>query len=54
MLIHGYAVGWGALTLINANIAQCKNRSGLVWFFVSLFIGPIATFLLAILGKPLP
>ncbi|WP_249226723.1 hypothetical protein [Alicyclobacillus mengziensis] len=49
---HGYVVGWGTLMLINANIAQCKNRSGLNWFFISLFIGPLATLLLAILDKP--
>lgn len=49
---HTYAVGWGTLMLINANLAQAKNRSGLAWFFISLFIGPIATLLLAILGKP--
>ena len=49
---HGYVMGWGTLMLINANIAQCKNRSGLGWFFISLFIGPLATLLLAIMGKP--
>jgi hypothetical protein len=24
----GYAVGWGTLSLINAGLAQGKNRSG--------------------------
>jgi len=47
-----YEVGWGTLSLINANLAQAKNRSGLAWFFISLLIGPIATFLLAIWNKP--
>lgn len=42
----GYAVGWGTLALINAGIAQGKNRSGLIWFLLSLLLGPIATFLL--------
>jgi hypothetical protein len=28
----GYAVGWGALALINAGLAQGKGRSGLFWF----------------------
>ncbi|MGP1664697.1 MAG: antitermination protein NusB, partial [Rhodanobacter sp.] len=28
-------VGWGTLALINAALAQGKNRSGLVWFLVS-------------------
>jgi hypothetical protein len=49
---HTYAVGWGTLMLINANLAQAKNRSGLAWFFISLFLGPIATLILAILGRP--
>jgi hypothetical protein len=41
-----YFVGWGTLALINAGIAQGKNRGGLNWFFLSLFLGPIASFLL--------
>jgi hypothetical protein len=44
-----YAIGWGTLALINAGLAQSKNRSGLAWFFISLFIGPIATFLIVVL-----
>ena len=32
--------------MINAGIAQGKNRSGLAWFLLSLLLGPIATFLL--------
>ena len=47
-----YAVGWGTLALINAGIAQGKNRSGLNWFLASLLLGPIATFLLVVLEKP--
>ena len=46
-----YFVGWGTLMLINAVLAQGKNRSGLAWFFISLFLGPIATFILALLKK---
>ena len=38
-----YAIGWGTLALINAGIAQGKNRSGLSWFFASLLLGPFAT-----------
>lgn len=49
----GYAVGWGTLALINAGLAQSKNRSGLVWFLVSLLLGPIAT-LLIVLSQPAP
>lgn len=41
-----YAIGWGTLALINAGIAQGKNRSGLNWFFISIILGPIATLLL--------
>lgn len=42
----GYAVGWGTLALLNAGIAQGKNRSGLNWFLLSMLLGPIATFCL--------
>jgi hypothetical protein len=41
-----YYIGWGTLALINAGLAQSKNRSGLAWFLVSLFLGPLATFLI--------
>ncbi len=41
-----YAVGWGTLALINAGIAQSKNKKGLNWFLISLLLGPIATFIL--------
>ena len=46
----GYAVGWGTLALLNAGLAQSKGRTGFLWFLGSLFIGPIATFLLVVLG----
>jgi hypothetical protein len=41
-----YFVGWGTLALINAGLAQSKNRSGLIWFLISIPLGPFATFLL--------
>ena len=41
-----FIVGWGTLSLINAGLAQSKNRSGLLWFLLSLLLGPIATFIL--------
>ena len=41
-----YAVGWFTLAIINAGLAQAKNRSGLNWFLVSVFLGPLATFIL--------
>jgi hypothetical protein len=47
-----FAVGWGTLALLNAGVAQGKNRCGLNWFLLSLLLGPIATFLLVLLDKP--
>jgi len=47
----GYGIGWGTLALINAGLAQGKGRSGLAWFFISVFLGPIATFLILILPR---
>ena len=43
--------GWGTLALINAALAQGKNRSGLLWFVLSLLLGPFATLLLVLLSK---
>lgn len=48
---EGYFVGWGTLSLINAGLAQGKNRSGLNWFFISLLLGPIATLILVTYEK---
>ena len=48
----GYAVGWGALALINAGLAQGKGRSGLFWFVISLLLGPVATLLIVVLPMP--
>lgn len=47
----GYYIGWGTLALINAGLAQGKNRSGLNWFILSLFIGPLATLILLFVEK---
>jgi len=49
-----YFVGWGTLSLINAGLAQAKGRSGLAWWLLSLLLGPIATFLIVILGPVQP
>ncbi|HEV8356161.1 MAG TPA: hypothetical protein VGQ17_05260 [Gemmatimonadales bacterium] len=46
-----YVVGWGTLALINAGLAQGKNRSGLGWFLLSLLLGPIATLFLVLADK---
>ena len=51
MIEGNYVVGWGTLALINAGIAQGKNRSGLAWFLLSLLFGPFATFILVLLDK---
>jgi len=48
-----FFVGWGTLALINAGLAQGKGRSGLVWCLISLLIGPLATFLIVVLGRVL-
>ena len=44
-----YAIGWGSLALINAGLAQSKNRSGLNWFLLSLLLGPLGTLFIVIL-----
>lgn len=49
-----YVIGWGTRALINAGLAQEKGRSGLVWFFVSLVLGPIATFIVVVLHRVVP
>ncbi len=48
-----WAAGWGTLSLINAGLAQSKNRSGLVWWLLSLFLGPLATLFIVIM-EPAP
>lgn len=44
-----HVVGWGTLSLINAGLAQSKARSGLLWWLISLALGPVATFLIVVL-----
>lgn len=46
-----FFVGWGSLSLINAGLAQAKGRSGPLWWLISLFLGPIATFLIVVFPK---
>ncbi|MEQ1518602.1 MAG: hypothetical protein ABL931_19145 [Usitatibacteraceae bacterium] len=46
-----WAAGWGTLALINAGLAQSKNRSGGNWFLISLFLGPIATLFIVALER---
>ncbi len=49
-----WAAGIGTLALINAGLAQGKNRSGLAWFVASLFLGPLATLLIVVLDRAPP
>ncbi len=46
-----FAAGWGTLSLINAGLAQSKGRHGLLWWLISLLLGPIATFLIVVLPR---
>jgi hypothetical protein len=43
--------GWGTLALVNAGLAQGKNRSGFAWFVASVFLGPLATLLIVVLDR---
>ena len=54
-----YYVGWFSLALINSCLAQIKchmaggkDFGGLAWFFLSLFLGPIATFIILVFKSP--
>ncbi|MHC4223206.1 MAG: hypothetical protein ACYSX0_00690 [Planctomycetota bacterium] len=49
-----FYVGWGTLALINAGLAQSKGRSGLLWFLLSLPLGPVATFVLVVFFEKKP
>ena len=46
------AIGIGTLALINAGLAEQKGRSRLIWFLISLLLGPIATLLIVVLDPP--
>ena len=39
---------WFALALVNAGLAEPKNRSRLAWFLWSLILGPLATLLVVV------
>jgi hypothetical protein len=45
-----FSAAWFTLSLINAGLAQSKGRSGLNWWFASLFVGPLATLLIVASG----
>lgn len=44
--------GWLTLALVNAGLAEQKDRSRLNWFLVSLLLGPLATLLIVVWGPP--
>ena len=49
--MQGYVssgAGWFTLSLVNAGLAQGKNRSGFNWWLLSLVLGPVATFLIVV------
>ena len=50
----GYSVGWFTLALINAGLAQTKNRGAMHWFLISLLLGPLATLALVAFYPKLP
>ncbi|MDA3146098.1 hypothetical protein JSO19_01745 [Leucobacter sp. UCMA 4100] len=45
-------VFWFTLALINAGLAESKNRSRLNWFLISLLLGPVATLMIVVTEKP--
>lgn len=49
-----HAIGWGTLALLNAGLARSMNRDGVVWLSFSIFVGPLATLGLVILGPLAP
>ena len=53
-MTQDFYAGWGTLALVNAGIAQAKNRSGLSWFLLSVLLGPLATFALVAFSPKLP
>lgn len=47
----GYAVGWFTLALLNAGLAKALKLSGLLWFLLSLLLGPCATCYISVRGE---
>lgn len=48
---YALRLGWCTLAIINAGLAESKGRSRLNWFLASLFLGPIATFIIVTTDK---
>lgn len=45
---------WITLALVNAGLAEQKNRSRWAWFLISLLLGPLATVMIVIWRAPVP
>ena len=45
---------WFTLALVNAGLAEQKNRSRIVWFLISLLLGPFATLYIVFWEAPVP
>lgn len=46
------ATFWFSLALINAGLAEQKQRSRLNWFLLSLLLGPFATLYIVVSAPP--
>ncbi|EAR26052.1 hypothetical protein A20C1_09234 [marine actinobacterium PHSC20C1] len=43
---------WLALAIVTAGLAEFKGRRRLLWFLLGLLLGPIATILVVVWGRP--
>lgn len=50
---HGYAVGWGTLSIVNAGFAEQKGRGKFSWLLLSFLFGPLATAFI-VFSEPVP
>jgi hypothetical protein len=46
-----YTLGFITFAMVISTLAQALKRSGLLWFFLGLFFGPVALFFLMIIGR---
>jgi len=48
-----FIVGWIGFSILVAWYASTKKRSGIGWFFLSLIVSPLISFIIvAVLGEP--
>ncbi|MBP1324926.1 hypothetical protein JOF28_000158 [Leucobacter exalbidus] len=45
---------WFTLALVNAGLAEQKDRSRWSWFLISLLVGPLATLMIVAWDRPDP